>query len=562
MLRTFIIYISTITFTTVALYFAGAQEKSGFREKMVEFLEGSGAKNKPGKKPPADSVFLPSDNESENIFNSGDWNEYVTESEKNEYIAAMKEGNIYGDDKVNVNSYGSVKVNLKYGKSVFTDKKYKQYDEDIPKSRVINRGFWPEQIVLLHFDGTIGNRITLFIDHDSRREENRYIMNYHAVSDDEVLREVNAGEIDIKFNHSKYAVYDNTDAKAMGVDFTVKKGGFSLKAFGSIARGITAVDYFKGNSSAGGIKVSDYQFLRRTYYQLEPFLRYDGVSATPSGSAAYNLVTVTSKPASPSTYTLAPVNISPSGFQLYIDDQNQYNNNNAIKLAMDGGYYTKMVSGSDYSINYTTGVIRILKDIPESSRVFAVYNRPGGTLDPCALSPSDSKHPGGIFAGKIFVFIKYGSSINEDIVSQNLSFDSGETDVNGDGKVNLDIYEIRSVYSLGAKQILPADFSLKFYDENQVMTSADMEQLSRYKLDFTAGTISFYTREPFRALHTAEKAAKIYSEIKNSSAYIYSRYRMISEYYVESRSFRLKNGNIIEKSVKVKINEKEVSSSL
>ena len=561
MLRNFLIYISTITLITAALYFAGAQENSGFREKMVEFLENTGGK-KPYKKSPDSGVLLPSKNENENIFNDGDWSEYIGQKEKNEYLAAVKEGNVYADEKVNVNSYGSIKLNLKYGKSVFTDKKYQQYDEDVPTSRVISQGFWPEQIILLHFDGTIGNRITLFIDHDSRREENRYIMNYHAVSDDEVLREVNAGEIDIKFNHSKYAVYDNTDAKAMGVDFTVKKGDFSFKAFGAIARGITAVDYFKGNSSAGEIKISDYQFTRRAYYQLEPFVRYDGVSAAPSGAAAYTLVTVTSKPSFPSTYSLNPVNISPSGFQLYLDDQNQYNNNNAIKLAMDGGYYTKMVNGTDYSINYTTGVIHILKDIPENSRMFAIYNRSGGTLDPCALSPSDGNHPGGIFTGKIFVFIKYGSSINEDIVTENLSFDSGETDVNGDGKVNMDIYEIRSVYSLGAKQILADDFSLKFYDENQVMTGSDIQQLSRYKLDLTVGTISFYTREPFRYLLGVEKASKIYSEINNSNTYIYSRYRMISEYYVESRSFKLKNGNIIEKSVKVKINEKEISTSL
>ena len=109
----------------------------------------------------------------------------------------------------------------------------------------------PEQTILLHMDGTIGDRITVFIDHDSRREDNHYLLNYKALSDDEVIREINAGEIDVKFNHSKYAVYDSTDTKALGVDFTVKKGDFSLKAFGSVARGETTVEYFRGNSSPG-----------------------------------------------------------------------------------------------------------------------------------------------------------------------------------------------------------------------------------------------------------------------------------------------------------------------
>ena len=66
MLRNFLIYISTITLITAALYIAGAQENSGFREKMVEFLEKAG-ENKPGKKSPDTGVFLPSKNENENI---------------------------------------------------------------------------------------------------------------------------------------------------------------------------------------------------------------------------------------------------------------------------------------------------------------------------------------------------------------------------------------------------------------------------------------------------------------------------------------------------------------
>jgi len=563
--RIFTIYILSIILITAVIYYAGAQEHSGFREKMIQFLEKTGKSNDPSnKKNPNSNVFFPSDENNETFFNNGEWSEYVSVPEYNEHLARIKESNIYSNEQVNINSSGSVKVNAKYGKSYYSDSKYLQYNEVQPESRVIEKGFWPEQTILLHMDGTIGDRITIFIDHDSRRKENRYLMNYRALSDDEVIREINAGEIDIKFNHSKYAVYDNTEAKALGADFTVKKGDFSLKAFGSVARGETVVEYFKGNSSPGGTSVSDYQYVHGTYYQLEPFKRYDNVTAIPSGVSAYNLVTFNSNPSNPLTYSPVPVDISPSGFELYIDDQNQYNNYNAIQLPLpfDRGYYTRMVNGSDYSINYSTGVIHFLREFPQNSNIFAVYNRSGGTLDPCAISPGDPSHPGGTFSGKIFVFIKYGYSINEDL-NKNFVLDAGE-DRNSDGKVNLDIYEIRSVYFLGSKNILASDFSLNFYDENQIMTDSARATLSRYKLELTSGTVSFFTREPFRPLLTSissGRASKVYNEIKNADAYLYSKYRMLSEYNVEARTFKLKHDNIIEKSVRVKINEKEIPVS-
>jgi len=559
MIRTFIIYISAIFLATAALYYAGAEEHSGFRTRMIQFIEKTTGDNGSSDKNPQNNVFLPDDGKNETFFKKGEWSEYVSEQVSSESLARLKEGNIYSDDRVNINSAGSVKVNLNYGKSSYTNSRYKQFDTDQPRSRVINSGFWPEQITQIHMDGTIGDRITVFIDHDSRRpdQENHYIMNYRAVNDDEVLREINAGEIDIKFNHSKYAVFDNTDAKGLGVDFKVKKGDFSLKAFGSLARGETAIENFKGNSSPSDTKISDYQYLRGTYYQLEPFKRYDNVPDLASAvSLGYSSVTLTSKPSDPATYTLTPVNISPTGFELYIDDQNQYNNNNAILLSsIDGGYYTKMVNGSDYSINYTTGVIHFLKSFPESSRIFAVYNRSGGTLDPCAM-PSGP----GAFAGRIFVFIKYGYSIGEDNINKNFSLDPGE-DKNNDGRLNLDIYEIRSVYSLGSKNILASDFKLKFFRENQVMQKDDIAALSRYNLELTEGTISFYTREPFRGQLAVSDALKVYSEAKNNDSYIYSKFHFTSEYNVEARSFKLKHNNVIEKSVRIKINERDIPSS-
>lgn len=562
MTKKYLIYLSAITITASAIYFSSAAEKSGYRERFIDFLEKSAGIKEREEKESAGSAFIDAGEEYASGYRRGDWYEYTSDKYSYSYLKDPDSGNIYSGDNINIDSYGNASLNLKYGSVRFTDKKYKQFDEDRPVSRVITPGFMPEQVVQLHVEGEAGDRVTVYIDHDSRREENHYLMQYRALSDEELVREVNAGEIDIKFNGSKYAVYDNTDAKGLGIDLTLGRDNFLLKAFGSVARGETAVDYFRGNSSQGNIKLADYQYIRKTYYQLEPFVRYDNVSASPSGPSVYSLVAVTSAPSNPAAYTLTPVNISTEGFELYIDDQNQYNNYNAIQLAMDGGYYTRMINGSDYTINYTTGVIRLIRDVPDNARIFAVYNRSGGTLDPCAVPPGDPNHPGGTFAGRIFVFIKYGYSINEDTSSKNLSFDADESDRNRDGRVNIDVYEIRSYYFLGSRNILSGNLSFGFWKENRVIPDSEREALSSYSVDYPAGIMQFALREPFRFLLGPSSAASIYSETKLSNAYSYSRYSIKADYMVEARSFQLSNSNLIEKSVRVRINGRDLPPSL
>ena len=533
-------YIISSIIVLSGLYLARASDNLQFTDSL--FFAPLEYSSQPGITVKGEANSL-SENESPLQYREGDWYKYIIEPSYKREADEIEKLNIYSKGDVNINTFGSAKLDLKYGKSMFTRSRYKQYDEDTPFSRVISSGFTPEQVVLLHMEGEVGERITVYIDHDSRRKDNRYLMQYRAVEDDEVVREINTGEIDIEFNHSRYAVYDNRGVKGLGADFTLAKSGLRIKGFASVSRGETEVEYFRGNSSPGGVKISEYQYLKRTYYQLEPFIRYDGVTSTPLPGEVDDLIAVTSEPDEPGTYSPYQVNIIPSGFELYMDDQNPYNNQGAITLPFDGGFYTRLINGTDYSINYTTGVIKFLRNIPESARIFAAYTIDGGTKDLFVIAPGDADHPGGAFSGKNIAFIKYGYSLS------------------GIGK--RDVYEIRSYFFIGARNILPTGFSLTFFRENSKMTDAEVRELSRYSIDRGNGIILFSTREPFRRLFTDTSAAdRIYSEVQPPDVYISSRYRIGADYNVEARSFQLKHFNLIENSVKVKVNGKEISSSL
>lgn len=534
-------------------------ENAGFRDRLLKYIETHEKQEAPRVYVERDApVETGEEPESEPLtYHKGDWEKYIIAPR---YRLLTEDGryedfHIEEQDEVDISSYGSSKLNLNYGKSSFTSSRYKQFDQDKPVSRVITGGYTPEHETQLHVEGRIGQRFSIYVDHDSAKADNTYRMQYRAVRDDEVIREINAGQIDIKMNNSKYAVYDDTDAKGMGMDVTIRKGNLQVKAFGSVTRGETEVEYFRGNSSAGSVTLREYQFVRKTYFQLEPFKRYDNLSVPPADPST--TITMTSQPADPQTYLPFAVNVDSSGFELYMDDQNALNNLSAIQLSIDGGYYTRMVAGSDYTVNFATGVISILRAMPFSARLFAVYTIGGGTAtsDPAALVPGDAAHPTAQFPGKIVVFLKYGYSIHEEAAD----------DRNNDGKQNLDIYEMRSVYYIGQRQVLQENFKLQFYGNNQLLTKAETAKLGKYTVDYSKGTVSFHLREPFKQVLADPPDAiqsLVYAESQSALVADRSVYSMRVDYYREARSFQLKHFNIIPDSVRVKVGGREIARSL
>ena len=551
------IALSAICYLSVSL--SREYSRETFRGSLLDYVEKHSRKEESRVIAPREPKFF-EDVAPEERFHyvDGDWERYIIAQRYKLIIEDINRGTFFiqEEEDVDINSYGSMNLNLKYGKSKFTKNKYKLYDQDKPVSRIIPSGFYPEQELQLHIEGHVGKRLTMYIDHDSRKSDNRYLMKYRAVRDDEVIREINAGEIDIKMHHSKYAVYDDTSSKGLGLDITMRKDRFRFKAFGSVNKGEAVVEYFRGNSSANSIELAEYQYIRNTYFQLEPYKRYDGRSTPPAAADdPYNsLITFTSQPASPTRYIPAAVNIDPSQFELYLDDQNPHNNFNTISLGIDGGSYARMVSGVDYTINYATGLIILLKAIPDNARMFALYTINGGSCN-----SSDPTARTDVFAGRVFVFIKYGYSIHEDI-DRDFLLDPGE-DKNGDGKLNCDIYEVRSFYHVGEKQLLEDNFKLQFLRENGILTRDEIARIGKVTVQYSAGLIAFNLREPFRQL-LGSSADSIYSERQQSDVYLLSRYKMRVDYYREARSFQLKHVNILPDSVRIKVDSRELPSSL
>ncbi|HNX58329.1 MAG TPA: hypothetical protein PKK43_04475, partial [Spirochaetota bacterium] len=447
-------------------------------------------------------------------------------------------------------------LGMQYGNSRFLKNKYKRYMGDSPQSEVIKKGFYPQNDIRLLMQGHAGSRLSVFIDHDDQREnsdENRYMIQYRGIQDDEVLRELNAGDVDVHVEKSKYLVFDSRAEKAYGIDFTMKKGDFTFKGFGSISKGGDEVETFKGRSSSGSISIAEYQYIRDTYFQLEPYRRYDGVTDVSSISfpAAYSLTVFTSAPSDPATYQPQAVPVEENSVSLWYDDQTGIKKSNTFENPPDGGAYIKLVEGTDFTVNYRTGMISIVRKVTSKGRVFCLYRLSGGavTSDPAVRSD--------IVSGKYFVFLKFGTSIEEDLTHSGVS--SG--DKNGDGRINHDIYEIRSRYYIGEKKIRSDGFSFSLYKDNRRITENEGIKVGKYDIDYQTGILGYNLREPFRSLLDNAAGAKIYGACYGDQ-YTYSKYTQHLEYTRESASYQLKHMNIIEGSVSVKVNGATVPPSL
>jgi hypothetical protein len=175
-----------------------------------------------------------------------------------------------------------------------------------------------------------------------------------------------------------------------------------------------------------------------------------------------------------------------------------------------------------------------------------------------ALRTSDPAARTDVFAGHLCVFLKYGLTLDED-PDRDYTWNS---DANGDGRFNHDVYELRGVFYLAERNLRAENMQLSFYDRNSLMPASSARRLGRYAVDFGAGSVRFALREPFRPLLSAAAAAAVYSAAPDTAVYNQSRFSFRADYFRDARDYRLQHTNIIPGSVRVRVNGRDVPSSL
>lgn len=450
-----------------------------------------------------------------------------------------------------------MRYTIGFGHSFYSDKKYRLFAEDVARSRVIQSGIRQERLIKIHLQGKLDDRVSVLIHYDSTEDESEavYMVEYLALHDDEFLQHALIGNVNIKLDSSKYAIYDSAGKRGLGFDtlFHINKK-VSLRAFATVFQSQSQTETFRGSSTKDSISLAEYQYTKNRYYQIEPFIRYDGETEAPALSASLYeqsaALSSSSALGNPTSFTPHNVNIDPSSFALYIDDTAVKSGRTLYTLPVDGLSYRKLSAGSDYTVNYASGEIEIKYSVAASSRIFCVYSLKN-------RESADMSVRRDIFAGRNFVFLKYAASLDEDANRDGV----WDGDRNGDGRINLDVYERRGVFDSGASSWDEEGLILNIFEDKKVLPGNQRTSLGPSTIDYKNARIVFALREPFRRL-LGNNASRLYNPLQSADCYRYSRYRINISYFSKARSYQLANMKIVPDSVIIRVDGRVIPNSL
>ncbi|MDH5719376.1 MAG: hypothetical protein OEZ13_02025 [Spirochaetia bacterium] len=426
--------------------------------------------------------------------------------------------------------------------------------------------------------GKLGKKINVNIDYnkDENKSENHFWIQYKTPKTSDFLQEITIGNIDLLFPKREFVVFEQSGKKTMGLESKMTRGKLNFHTIATLTQGESYTQTFIGNTKKTGKLINDHKFIRRKYYQLEPFTYYDRLTSAPIITAASydrasgaSLITLTSFTANPDTYMPNyDINIDPLSIEIYLDDRDSANDQFegaqqkiiSTGTGTDLGNFHLLKQGIDYICEFNTGRITFLKNINENYKIFVRYTHHNGSLT--STDPSAR-----IDNGKIETFIKFGKTLHEDL-NRNGILDAGEESID-DGKLNLDIYEVRGVYNLGASEILESSFTMTLVKKD-LNPENELNDLGRKDINYETGIISFNLREPFKnAINSSgefllsdENAGVIYNESTFDYIADYSILSFRTEFSSIIHSYQLTHSNLIKNSEKVKVNAQVIASKL
>jgi len=290
----------------------------------------------------------------------------------------------------------------------------------------ITSGFSLTQDLQVRLSGTVGKRVTVNVDYDDTKEQQRDISLIYKGEPDELIQQAQFGDVILTLPNTEFTGYSKS---IFGGDVELKFKNLTLKAIGAQTKGKTKTVSFSGGYSQQKMDISDTSFVKQKYYKLQ------------------------------ADDTHLP--IVQGSEQIWIDDLNGYNNNYPPLYPSDRGtdvtkYTQKTLSGNfsldclhpgtDYTIDYTTGIVTFNRSIQSNYVVVVAYKYASGASN------------FGFDSNSIFDFDDSVYAANKRFLQPLL------------GDVTYYDRQLMNYYGLGNKKILnpqyDPEFIFKIYDQN------------------------------------------------------------------------------------------------
>jgi hypothetical protein len=298
--------------------------------------------------------------------------------------------------------------------------------------------------------GTIGSKISVKVDQDSRRHtdlENTLQLRYTG-EEDEIIKTIEAGNTNLSVQSGLVGYGQNVQG-LFGIKTTAKIGGWNLTMITSQEKGSTQRSEFKAGAETQMEKIRDYDYLQRTFYYLgQDTLMNNGWH---SDSITYrneffwgdSIVYIKLFKSNRSINSSTGLTLSPFGIA-YVDPQNEdtlikYNEEPPVRRFQE-------VDPQDYFVNRTQYWIQLYQSL-QSDDILAAYYvilRSSGKVDTIG-------------------YIKDSCTTSEKDTCMKLKLIKPETP---DPKDFTWEYEWKNVYYLRARNIDKQGFTLDIYRGN------------------------------------------------------------------------------------------------
>lgn len=415
------------------------------------------------------------------------------------------------ESKLEISGRKSVAVN--YGNVVKTNPPTGTTSTGGSTPTGITSGFTLNQELQVRLSGTVGKRITVNVDYDDTKEQQRDISLIYKGEGDELVQRAEFGDVTLTLPNTEFTGYNK---KIFGGEIEMRYKNLSLKAIGAQTKGKTKTVTFVGGYTQVKTDIYDINFVKYKYYRI----------------------------------TSSNLPIVPNSEQIWLDDMNGYNNNyppgyqppvyppsnrgvdvtqytQPARNPIDGKMYSLdyLHPGIDYTIDYNTGIITFNKSIQPNYVIFIAYKYNNG-----------SSSVG--YSGNVFDF----DNLNSVGVIQPIQSDS-----------NYYSNQLMNYYNLGNKKILlpqyDPEFVFKIYDANN--NEKPITNFS-YSIDVDTGVLIITKNsapnpeKPFAYDDNNNLISpNAYPDISSTTQ---SRYRMHIEYKYKFKTYQLQDFNIVKYS--------------
>ncbi len=296
-----------------------------------------------------------------------------------------------------------------------------------------------QQQLTVNLEGTIGNKIHVFVDHRSggntfgMGKANEIRVHYQG-DEDEIIQRIELGEVNLSLPGTEFVSYSGHHEGLFGAKMLARIGRLGITAIASKEEGKSSGANFSGTSEADSIVIKDLTYKKRTFFAVDsPSLKFTDTAV--------------------------------GEIRLFVDDRNGANDietgalpavayyveeNGSIDTVADTikqfGMFDELIALEDYLFNNASGMIEFLFPISDNDVLAVEYTR------------LDGYSVGGVASDTL-----------------RLKMIKREGRVNGSPWEPTRIYEMKHVYDLGADDIPEESFFLNIRKQTASGEDPDSE---------------------------------------------------------------------------------------